>query len=118
MQKSYLALGCFWKPEETFRQLTGVIETEVGYAGGNSSNTNYEEVCTGKTGHAETVKITYDIKILMVNSFGQSKNRRVKIGGFSRLDYDKFPLNRYNCKLIFTYKNKQVVFINENTVTI
>ena len=35
MQKSYLALGCFWKPEETFRQLTGVIETEVGYAGGD-----------------------------------------------------------------------------------
>ena len=55
--------------------------------------------------------ITYDIKILMVNSFGQSKNRRVKIGGFSRLDYDKFPLNRYNGKLIFTYKNKQVVLI-------
>ena len=60
MQKSYLALGCFWKPEEFFRQLTGVIETEVGYAGGISSNTNYEEVCTGKTGHTETVKITYD----------------------------------------------------------
>ena len=42
MQKSYLALGCFWKPEETFRQISGVLETEVGYAGGNSSNTNYE----------------------------------------------------------------------------
>ena len=64
MQKSYLALGCFWKPEETFRQLTGVTETEVGYAGGNSSNTNYEDVCTGKTGHTETVKITYDEKII------------------------------------------------------
>ena len=34
MQKSYLALGCFWKPEEAFRQITGVVETEVGYAGG------------------------------------------------------------------------------------
>ena len=64
MQKSYLALGCFWKPEETFRQLTGVIETEVGYAGGDSDNTNYEKVCTGKTGHTETVKITYDEKII------------------------------------------------------
>ena len=64
MQKSYLALGCFWKPEETFRQITGVIETEVGYAGGESSNTNYEEVCTGKSGHAETVKIIYDEKII------------------------------------------------------
>ena len=64
MQKSYLALGCFWKPEETFRQITGVMETEVGYAGGESSNTSYEEVCTGKTGHTETVKIIYDEKIV------------------------------------------------------
>ena len=64
MQKSYLALGCFWKPEETFRQIPGVIKTEVGYAGGESSNTNYEEVCTGKTGHAETVKIIYDEKVI------------------------------------------------------
>jgi peptide-methionine (S)-S-oxide reductase len=64
MQKSYLALGCFWKPEEIFRQLTGVMETEVGYAGGKSSITNYEEVCTGKTGHTETVKIIYDEKII------------------------------------------------------
>tara|TARA_B110000438_G_C15287377_1_gene425347 strand:+ start:63 stop:512 length:450 start_codon:yes stop_codon:yes gene_type:complete len=64
MQKAYLALGCFWKPEESFRQINGVIKTEVGYAGGNSSNTNYEEVCTGMTGHAETVKIIYDEKII------------------------------------------------------
>ena len=64
MQKSYLALGCFWKPEEIFRQLTGVIETEVGYAGGDSNITNYEEVCTGKTGHTETVKIIYNEKII------------------------------------------------------
>ena len=64
MQKSYLALGCFWKPEETFRQLAGVIETEVGYAGGNSNNVDYGEVCTGKTGHTETVKIIYDEKII------------------------------------------------------
>jgi peptide-methionine (S)-S-oxide reductase len=64
MQKSYLALGCFWQPEETFRQITGVIETEVGYAGGDNSSTNYEKVCTGKTGHTETVKITYDEKII------------------------------------------------------
>ena len=64
MQKSYLALGCFWNPEETFRQIAGIIETEVGYAGGESSSTNYEQVCTGKTGHAETVKIIYDEKII------------------------------------------------------
>jgi peptide methionine sulfoxide reductase MsrA len=59
MQKSYLALGCFWKPEDIFRKITGVIETEVGYAGGESSNTSYEEVCTGTTGLTETEKIIF-----------------------------------------------------------
>ena len=60
MQKCYLALGCFWKPEETFRSIEGVTETEVGYAGGKNKEVNYEEICTGNTGHAETVKITFD----------------------------------------------------------
>ena len=60
MQKCYLALGCFWKPEETFRKIKGVIETEVGYAGGKNKEVTYKEVCLGNTGHAETVKITFD----------------------------------------------------------
>jgi|TARA_B110000444_G_scaffold209493_1_gene204349 methionine-S-sulfoxide reductase len=64
MQKSYLALGCFWKPEETFRQIGGILETEVGYAGGENNVTNYEEVCTGKTGHTETIKLTFDENII------------------------------------------------------
>ena len=64
MQKCYLALGCFWKPEETFRRVKGVVETEVGYAGGKNKEVTYEEICTGKTGHAETVKITFDEKFI------------------------------------------------------
>ena len=60
MQKCYLALGCFWKPEETFRNIKGIVETEVGYAGGQNKKVTYEEVCTGNTGHAETIKLTYD----------------------------------------------------------
>jgi len=64
MQKTYLALGCFWKPEETFRQISGILETEVGYAGGKNNLTSYEEVCTGKTGHTETIKLTFDEKII------------------------------------------------------
>ena len=64
MQKCYLALGCFWKPEETFRNLKGVVETEVGYAGGKDKKVTYEEVCMGNTGHAETVKLTFDENLI------------------------------------------------------
>jgi peptide-methionine (S)-S-oxide reductase len=64
MQKCYLALGCFWKPEETFRSINGIVETEVGYAGGKDKRVTYEEICTGNTGHAETVKITFDEKFI------------------------------------------------------
>jgi methionine-S-sulfoxide reductase len=60
MQKCYLALGCFWKPEETFRTIEGITKTEVGYAGGKNKKVTYEEICTGNTVHAETVKITFD----------------------------------------------------------
>ena len=64
MQKCYLALGCFWKPEESFRKLKGVVETEVGYAGGKDKKVTYEEICTGNTEHAETVKLTFDEKLI------------------------------------------------------
>ncbi len=64
MQKCYLALGCFWKPEENFKNKPGIIETEVGYAGGDKLGVTYEEVCGGKTGHAETVKLTFDEKVI------------------------------------------------------
>jgi|TARA_B110000211_G_scaffold206314_1_gene241206 peptide-methionine (S)-S-oxide reductase len=64
MQKCYLALGCFWKPEETFRSIKGITETEVGYAGGKNKNVTYEEICTGNTEHAETVKITFDENLI------------------------------------------------------
>ena len=60
MQKCTLALGCFWKPEENFKNKPGIIETEVGYAGGLSNKVTYEEVCTGGTGHAEVVRLTFD----------------------------------------------------------
>ena len=60
MEKCTLALGCFWKPEENFKNKPGILKTEVGYAGGNSAKTSYEEVCTGSTGHAEVVRLTFD----------------------------------------------------------
>jgi|TARA_B110000881_G_C18530777_1_gene492923 peptide-methionine (S)-S-oxide reductase len=60
MQKCTLALGCFWKPEKNFKNKPGITETEVGYAGGDNSKTTYQQVCLGKTGHAEVVRLTFD----------------------------------------------------------
>ena len=60
MQKCTLALGCFWKPEENFKNKPGILETEVGYAGGAKAQVTYEEVCTGNTGHAEVVRLTFN----------------------------------------------------------
>ena len=64
LKKAYCAGGCFWGIEESFRTKPGIVSTEVGYAGGKSQNVTYEEVCRGNTGHAETVKIEYDEKII------------------------------------------------------
>ncbi|HUI65019.1 MAG TPA: peptide-methionine (S)-S-oxide reductase MsrA [Bacteroidota bacterium] len=54
------AAGCFWHVEDTFRTIEGVVSTEVGYEGGSLSHPSYADVCTDRTGHAETVRITYD----------------------------------------------------------
>ena len=64
MEIAVLALGCFWGPEIRFSKIEGIIKTEVGYCGGNSSTTTYKEVCTGKTNHAEVVKLDFDEKII------------------------------------------------------
>ena len=64
MEIAVLALGCFWEPEIKFNKLNGTISTEVGYCGGDSSETTYKEVCTDKTNHAEVVKIEFDPKII------------------------------------------------------
>ena len=64
MEIAVLALGCFWGPEIKYSKIDGIIKTEVGYCGGNSSVTTYKEVCTGNTNHAEVVKLDFDEKII------------------------------------------------------
>ena len=64
MEIAILALGCFWGPEVKFNKLEGILKTEVGYCGGDSSKTNYKEICSGTTNHAEVVKLEFDPKLI------------------------------------------------------
>lgn len=63
-EKAIVAMGCFWGAERIMWQLDGVFSTAVGYCGGFTKNPTYEEVCSGKTGHAESVLVVFDPKLL------------------------------------------------------
>ena len=60
MEKATFGAGCFWGVEEAFRQVEGVVDVAVGYAGGHTENPTYGDVCSGTTGHAEVAEVEYD----------------------------------------------------------
>lgn len=59
-EKATFGAGCFWGVEAAFRQIPGVLSTQVGYSGGQTANPSYRDVCSHTTGHAEVVEVTYD----------------------------------------------------------
>jgi len=67
METATFGAGCFWGVQHTFQKTKGVINTTVGYMGGNIKNPTYEQVCSDKTGHAEIVQIEYDSSVISYN---------------------------------------------------
>ncbi|MFX1498870.1 MAG: peptide-methionine (S)-S-oxide reductase MsrA [Promethearchaeota archaeon] len=63
-EKAMFGAGCFWGVESRFHKVKGVVDTVVGYAGGDFENPTYKDVCTDKTGHAEVVQVTYDPEVI------------------------------------------------------
>ena len=103
MEIAILGLGCFWGPEIKFSKLKGVIKTEVGYCGGSSKETSYEEVCTGNTNHAEVVKLDFDPKIISYE----------EILEFFFEIHDPTTLNSQGPDFGTQYRS-EIFFINEN----
>ena len=64
LEKALFGMGCFWGVEKKFWELEGVYSTAVGYSGGETPNPSYKEVCSGMTGHNETVLVIYDPKVI------------------------------------------------------
>ena len=103
-EKALLGAGCFWGVDLILRKIPGIVKTEVGYAGGTTKNPTYEEVCTGKTDHAEVVLIEFNPEVITYEGV---------LDVFFRL-HDPTTMNRQHNDIgtqyrsvIFTYSEEQ-----------
>ena len=123
--KAIICGGCFWGIEENFRTKPGIISTEVGYAGGKSNITTYEEVCSGLTGHAECVKLFFDEKLISYEKIlelffkmhdpTQKDMQYPDIGTQYRSEI--FYINEDQKKIANTVKEKFNMMLNNKVVT-
>tara|TARA_B100000686_G_scaffold348091_1_gene438322 strand:+ start:1083 stop:1538 length:456 start_codon:yes stop_codon:yes gene_type:complete len=104
LSKALIAAGCFWGIEEYFRKINGIINTKVGYSGGHSINPSYEEVCTGITGHAETVFIEFNEEKL---SYKDLMYHFFKCHDPTQLDRQGPDIGTQYRSAIFYYNNHQ-----------
>jgi peptide methionine sulfoxide reductase msrA/msrB len=106
-ETAILAGGCFWGMEEIIRKLPGVIETKVGYSGGTVPNPTYEQVCTGRTGHAESIQIVFD----------PTKMSYEKLLGYFFRMHDPTTLNRQHNDIGTQYRSAIFYFTDEQKQT-
>lgn len=64
MERAIFAAGCFWHVEDAFSRVKGIVSTRAGYTGGHTANPTYKEVCTDKTGHAESIEVEFDPSVV------------------------------------------------------
>jgi peptide-methionine (S)-S-oxide reductase len=88
MRKIVIAGGCFWGVEEYYRRLKGIEKTRVGYAQGSKENPTYQEVCTGKTKHAEVVELIYDEQVISLSKILEHLFRFIDPTSLNRQGHD------------------------------
>lgn len=119
-QVAYFGSGCFWCVEAIYESVKGVVEVESGYSGGHVENPTYEAVCTGTTGHAETVKIYYDSTVISyddllkvfydshdpttLNRQGPDAGTQYRSAIFYQTDYERDHAKAYIQKLLLEKK--------------
>jgi len=110
MEKAIFTGGCFWGVEHYFQKTKGVISTQVGYTGGNKDNPTYEEVCSGKTHHAEAIEVTFDST---QTSFEELAKLFFEIHDFTQVDRQGPDIGEQYRTEIFYLNDKQKEISNK-----
>ena len=104
MEKATFGGGCFWGIEDAFRKLDGVKETAAGYMGGSTRNPTYEQVCSGETGHAEVVQLSFDPARI---SYAQLLEHFWKMHNPTSLNYQGPDIGTQYRTVIFFHNDEQ-----------